>query len=229
MRNPNHKGRSPQEIISCDVYHDQAGYVYQGLSWIDYAKRETNILALRYAALSTRLSIESLIFEEIILCVGNELDRQDYGMCKGSKKKLYRIFKKLNPNYKKLVIFTDTLLSFIGSKNVIVISWDFDRLLADWDRSSNYLHWRGVKDETTDSIEWFHKGISVIDDALNYIWENLTKGYSAILRPASMTPEVLATWEEYKADRIDISSVERRLRLAQPILQERYNRTSQFT
>ena len=48
--------------------------IWQGLSWLDYAKRKTNIIALQYGALELRCGIEHLWFDMVVTSVGGELD-----------------------------------------------------------------------------------------------------------------------------------------------------------
>ena len=72
MSIPDYLNRTPNEILSEKVYFDSAGYAYRGLSWLDYSKKHTDVQALQFAALSTRFSIESIIFETIIISVGRD-------------------------------------------------------------------------------------------------------------------------------------------------------------
>lgn len=85
---PNVRNRTPAEIVMENVTFDSAGYVYRGLSWVDYAKRQTSVSALQYAALDVRQAIEQLFFEELVMSVGGKLAREEYETCKGNSTKL---------------------------------------------------------------------------------------------------------------------------------------------
>jgi len=103
MYAPNFANRSAAEIVMNDVTFDSAGYVYRGLSWLDFAKRHTSVCGLQYAALETRQAIEQLLFEELVMSVGGKLDRRDYEKCKGNSTKMTKIIRKLSPEYDRLV------------------------------------------------------------------------------------------------------------------------------
>jgi hypothetical protein len=60
---PPHENRTPEEIVWYDRTFESTWHFWQALSWIDYAKRKTNIAALQYAALELRSGIEQLWYE----------------------------------------------------------------------------------------------------------------------------------------------------------------------
>ena len=113
LKGPEYKGRTPEQIISERIHLDSVGYVYRALSWIDVAKHGRNVCALQYAAHDARQGIEQLLFEEIILSVGTQLDRREYEKCKGNSTKLHKIIRRLNPEYNKLGQFTQAIISIL--------------------------------------------------------------------------------------------------------------------
>src|SRR5437867_3850964 len=100
-RIPSHENRTPEEIVGYDRAFDPAWHFWQALSWIDYAKRKTNIAALQYAALELRFGIEHLWFDIIIVAVGGKLDIREYSRCKGNSTKMYKILDRLSPDHPK--------------------------------------------------------------------------------------------------------------------------------
>ena len=57
---PPHTNRPPEEIIEKDVHFSSGGYTFRALSWLDIAKKKSNVCALEYAALEIRQAIERI-------------------------------------------------------------------------------------------------------------------------------------------------------------------------
>lgn len=85
MMTPSFENREPAQIITERSYFESSGRIYKALSWLDYAKRANNISALEYAALETRLGIEQLLFEQLVVGVGSELEQKEYKKCKETR------------------------------------------------------------------------------------------------------------------------------------------------
>lgn len=85
---PNYTDRKPEKIITEINSFESSGRIFKALSWLDYAIKNKNVSALEYAALETRLGIEHLLFEQLVVGVGTELDHEEYKKCKGNAKKL---------------------------------------------------------------------------------------------------------------------------------------------
>lgn len=220
MQTPDFTNRQPLNIISEKLFFDSAGFVYRGLSWLDYTKRTGSITALLYCALETRLAIEHLLFEELIMSVGGQLDRKEYEKCKGSGTKLAKIIRRLSPDYRQLVIFTRTISSLIPNSPPL-IEWEHEKLLKYWGALSSFLHWAGEAKETVESSEWYMRGVETAEHAATYLWEKMSAGYSGVMMPEKMQPEIRQSWEDYKAGKIDLSSVRERASMALPVLSMR--------
>ena len=76
MLAPDFSNRQPFEIVSEKLFFDSAGFAYRRLSWLDYAKRTASVTTLLYSALEMRLAIEHLLFEELIMSVGGQLNKK---------------------------------------------------------------------------------------------------------------------------------------------------------
>ena len=222
LRGPNYKGRSPEKIISEKIYFDSVGYVYRALSWLDVAQRDNyNPCALQYAAHDTRQAIEQLLFEEIVLSVGTELDRKEYEKCKGNSTKLHKVIKRLNPDYEKLAEFTQAIVS-VEPHEPKLVRWDHNLLMKHWGKVSKYLHWSGEPAETVESEDWITEGIAAVNAAAIYIWDKNRSGYTGIMMPKGMQPEIKDCWERFRAGKDDIDAVKRIAHIALPILKKRY-------
>jgi hypothetical protein len=132
-----------------------------------------------------RLAIEHLLFEELIMSVGGQLDRKEYEKCKGRGIKLAKIIRKLSPDYRQLVIFTRTIFSLIPNSPPL-IEWEHEKLLKHWGTISSFLHWAGEAKETFESSQWFIKELETIESAATYLWEKMRSGYSGAMMPERM-------------------------------------------
>jgi len=220
LQGPEYKGRTPEQIISGRVYFDSVGYTYRALSWLDLVKRERNVCALQYAAHDARQAIEQLLFEEIVLSVGTQLDRKEYEKCKGNSTKFQKVIRRLNPAYNKLARFTQAIIS-IDPQSLPLIIWDHKVLIRHWGRISGYLHWAGEPAETVESDDWINEGIEAVEKAANHIWEKNEKGFTGIMMPQKMQPEIRDYWERFRADDVDLDSVKRVAKIALPVLHKR--------
>jgi hypothetical protein len=217
---PNFKGRSPDQIIGERVYFDSVGYTYRALSWLDISRKGRNVCALQYAAHDVRQGIEQLLFEELVMSVGTELDRKDYEKCKGSSTKLHKIIKRLSPNYSKLAQFTKEITK-VDPDSPLLVTWDHNFLMKSWGLTSNYLHWAGERAETVESENWFDTGVQAVENVANYIWEKSTCGYTGIMMPHKMEPEIQQLWYRFRDDQIDLEAVRRSANIAFPVLKDR--------
>ena len=193
------------------------------MSWLDYAKRNTSICAIHYAAFEARRAVEELLFEEIVVTVGKKLDRKRYSECRGSATKLKRVLKRLAPDYDKLQDFLEVLRS-TDEASVPITRWDHGILMKHWGKLSKYLHWNGGPEDTVDSVQWFVEALGTIEEAARYLWDGLTTGHSGIMPPERMQPEVRDTWEAFIAGEIDLAAVGRRMTIATPVLRDRIRR-----
>lgn len=219
-RGPEYKRRTADKIISDRVYFDSVGYTYRALSWLDLAKRERNVCALQYAAHDARQAIEHLLFEQIVLSVGTELDRKDYEKCKGNSTKLHKIIRRLNPDYEKLLLFTQAIAT-VDPQSPPIVTWDHKLLIRHWGSISSYLHWAGEPAETVESQDWIDTGIAAVEEAAKHLWEKNEAGFTGIMMPQKMQPEIKECWERFRAGKVDLDSIKRQAHLALPILRKR--------
>jgi hypothetical protein len=86
---PNHRGKSPEEIVEIEFY-DSASYLFRAMSWLDYHKRTRQFSSLLYACIEARQGFEYLLFELLIISTGANLLVEQYLNCVNEK----NIFKK---------------------------------------------------------------------------------------------------------------------------------------
>jgi hypothetical protein len=220
MHVPPHENRPPEQIVGGKRLFDSAWHFWQALSWIDYAKRNTSITALQYAAIELRLGIEHLWFDIIVTAVGGRLDISEYSRCKGDSTKMYKVLDRLSPDHAKLVRFTN-ISGSLNPSQPLLIEWDMPRLKRLHGETSQYLHFLGIPSETIDSPDWFVSALTLLETGVTYIWHHLTTARTGQLSIGSMPREVRDAWEAFRSGQIDEDSVRTRLQLAQPTLRKR--------
>lgn len=203
---PNYRNRSAAEIIIDKGRFESSGYIYRALSWADLAKRTKNRPAFQYAAHDARQGIEQLLFEEIVLSVGTKLDRKDYKKCVGNSTKLHKFINQLSPDREKLSLFVQAIFS-IGDRSIDFVFWDNKLLMKYWGKISDFLHWSGAIDETIEDWMWVEGGISIVEEACLYIWNNQTKKEDGFMMPSDMHPEIRCLWERFKNGEIGLEDV----------------------
>lgn len=217
MKTPEFKNRTPSQIINEMNLFESSGRAYKALSWLDYAKSNSNVSALEYAALEARLAIEQLLFEQIIISVGTELDISDYKKCNGNAKDLSRMIEKLTPHYEKLMDFTKAM----APTDLPITKWDNRALVKYHGKISNYLHWSGGLDVTVKSEKWLKCGISKVESAIGYIWHGLTTGNTGVMPVEKLEPELKELWLLFRNDKITITEVVQKAAEIEPVLQAR--------
>ena len=214
---PDFRGRTAHAIITENVRNESSGYVYRALSWLDLAKREKSSPAFQYGAHDARQGIEQLLFEELVLSTGANLDRSEFQKCLGNSTKLHATIKLLSPDREKLSLFVQTIMA-TGNEQIDLTVWDHKLLMKYWGAISNYLHWAGAIDETINNWDWVKSGIDKIEEACQYIWKNQTANETGFMLPADMHPEIAALWGRFKVGSIDIIEVKIACELLQPML-----------
>lgn len=217
MNIPEFKNRTPSQIINEMNHFESSGRAYKALSWLDYAKSNSNVSALEYAAFEARLAIEQLLFEQIIISVGTELDKSDYKKCNGNAKDLSRMIEKLTPHYEKLIDFTKTM----APADLPITKWDNRALVKYHGKISNYLHWSGGLDVTVKSEKWLKSGISELESAIGYVWHGLTTGSTGVMPIEKLEPEFQELWLLFLNDNITITEVVQKAADIEPVLQAR--------
>ncbi|WPC67346.1 hypothetical protein SBP18_02265 [Rhodoferax ferrireducens] len=217
MSIPSFTHRTPTEIVTETNLFESSGRAYKALSWLDFAKSNRNISALEYAALETRLAIEQLFFEQLVVGVGTRLEAREYKKCSGNANKLNEIIVRLIPRYERLVAFTKAM----APAGVPITEWDNRALIQQSGKVSAYLHWSGGLDVTIQSEKWYEKGIATVEAAANYIWAGLTTGNTGVLAIEKLEPEMRELWELYANNEITIESAVERAETLEPVLKAR--------
>ena len=153
MSPPSPIGKSAEEILDFSDYLDSVGYLFRAVAWLDYFKRSGQFPALLYASIEGRQGIEYLLFEQLIIGTGANLQQEEYERCLKNRTRLSKIIDQLIPDYAKLQEFTSVVVSLqSGTPNLV--HWNPKNLMKSWGELSNYLHWMGAKNRTTEVDNW---------------------------------------------------------------------------
>ncbi|MES9855409.1 MAG: hypothetical protein ABW166_02230 [Sedimenticola sp.] len=221
MHIPDHRNKSATDILAIMAPLDSATYFYLAICWFDLYTREGKFQVLLNAAISARMGIEYLLFEEVLLSCEDGLSEEEYKKCLKDSRKLEKVLNRLQPEYVKLKEFTQAFAK-LEPKAPILINWDIKALLKQWGVLSSILHWCGANIYTTMSDEWLSKTGVNIGGVIESLWNKKTSGQSGIMHVNDMKPDTKLIWEAFKAGKINSSSVIKRLEIMRPII-ERQN------
>lgn len=127
----------------------------------------------------------------------------------------------MSPDYERLQGFTKIIVS-LAPNFPKMIQWNPKKLLKAWGSISNYLHWCGSRNNTTELEEWrFNAGVKV-RGIIEPIWINITSGKSGIMHPNDMHPEIFELWLQYKNNTIDTEGIKIRMEILKPMLESKY-------
>lgn len=214
---PTYRNRTADEIAHQELFFDSAGYFYRSMSWLDRFSGNQHFTVLLYACIEGRMGIEHTIFEEVVLSTGTNLSRADYQRCLRSSQNLGKMLKQISPDYEKLQEFTQAV-SAVTPGTPPIIFWSLKQLQIAWGKLSEYVHWFGAQNETTDDPRWLvqvHQNVLAI---MEPIWKKLLSGENAIMHPDGMKPNTREIWEDFRSGKISIESVRSRLEIIRPMI-----------
>lgn len=216
--------KSADEILSLKHEFSSDWYIFQALSWFDYAKRKLSFSALSFCALEIRMGIEQLWFEILFLNLGGKVDTKNYKKCTNQAQNMYKLIHKLAPDYEKLVKFSKIALS-LDHNSPNIAEWDLKKLEKYHGLVSDYLHFKGIPNKLEDFNERYDIAVSKLGEILNYIEKVMKNSSTGVMNPNNMENEVNAIWLMYKNDEISDDVVRNQLKIIFPILHRRLIQT----
>lgn len=107
--------------------------------------------------------------------------------------------------------------------NFPITKWDNKKLNSYHGRVSQYLHWSGGLDITVQSEKWFQRGVDLVGEVANYMWNGLTAGSTAVMNLERLEPEMLELWELFSTGEISLETAVLRAEILEPLLLARFN------
>ncbi len=214
MNIPNYIGKEPAEIARFDSF-DSGNYIYRAMAWLDYHKRTNIFSSLLYACIEARQGIEYLLFEELVISTGANLSADDYKKCVSERNRFAKTIKQLSPDYEKLQLFTQILVSLDPTLPKLIY-WNHSNLMHAWGEVSTYLHWFGARSLTSEDPKWLSLATAKVEKVLKPIWEKLTSGQSGLMHSTDMSPIVREVWEQFRIGSIDRDAAKFRLIFLKP-------------
>lgn len=212
---PNYKNKSPLEIAEIDFF-DSASYFYRGMAWLDFHNRTRKFSSLLYACAEARHGIEYLLFEELVISTGANLSIDEYRKCVKERNRFTKTIKKLTPDYERIQEFTKIIVS-LEPTIPNLIYWDHHSLMKSWGTISNYLHWFGARNLTTENPTKLESYSKEIEKVLTPIWIKITSGQSGIMHPKDMAPIVKEVWDKFRNNEIDAKQAKFQLNYLKPL------------
>lgn len=159
-----------------------------------------------------------LWFEILVMSLGGEISEAEYARCCKESTTMYKLIDKLSPDYRKMMLFLQTMMSLEKNAPKIAV-WDITRLKQAHGKASAYLHFQGIPQHTIEAPSWLGEGISELEELANYIWTMLISGgRTGNMSPENMEPETHAIWEQFRSGAIDEAGAKTQLLIAKPIL-----------
>ncbi len=215
MNAPSHRGRTAEQILTENIYHDAQGFAFRAASWLDFVQRTKHFAAFQYACIDARLAIEHLIFEQLVITRGRSFTRDEYKRCLAKPRKLNNLIEKINPDYERLQTFTQ-IICLLDPRLPAVNKWDVKELMKFWGALSSYLHWKAAHSETTEDVNWQDSAIGQIADIIEPLWQKISSAQSGCIAVDSMRPAVRQIWEDFRKERINEQSARIRLTVIRP-------------
>lgn len=125
----------------------------------------------------------------------------------------------MTPDYELLQEFTK-ILSSVEPSFPKLIYFDNTQLMKTWGVLSQYLHWFGARNLTTENPAELDVIFNRIESELNPIWIQITSGQSAMIHSKDMVPVVHEIWEKFRTGRIDAEAAKFQLIYLKPITQK---------
>jgi hypothetical protein len=96
--------------------------------------------------------------------------------------------------------------------------------MKSWGTLSQYLHWFGAKNETTEVASWRATAYDDVRQVLHPLWQKICSGQPGFMHPDNAVPEVRQLWLDFRDRKIDLEAAKIRLDLMKPVLSTKYAR-----
>jgi hypothetical protein len=193
-------------------------YLFRSMAWIDYHKRNRSYPPLLYACVEARQGIEYILFDILVVSTGGNITIDDYKKCIKNNK-FVKTIKKLSPNYERLQKFTKVITS-IQNEPPNLIYWEVNELIKVWQFLSTYLHWFGVRSDSTENHQKLDTIFNELQSKIVPLWDKYCSGDLGLMRVDGMHPKVFQIWKNYSSDIIDIDTVKLELSVLKLILEK---------
>jgi len=217
------------KVIIKEKRHTGADYhAYVGRAWRLIGNPNKLHAPLAYAAFEFRIAMERSLLELLYLIKKQRLTekemKNDFGQV---VKALYKSQSRTGDGKEKLgrrIKFNSIYCKYIPApyrppKNIANI--DIDKINNFWTFLSQYCHRQLNEKNTWSNKEWLIKGYDIAKNVEDYIWEIMVKSSIGWIELCSLPKQIEEQAIEYIDGVIDESSLESRLRIILPVLEEK--------
>ena len=203
--------------VTSDWYFDQA------VALVAFALQHDSATALVYAALEARNALERFVIEMSLLATGGHLSEAQIRTAQ-HRDGAFQLLDQAMNNYRRHLQFTNLTLEVDGAPFRVAVPnvGQFRRFRTDL---GGYCHFQLDPDATVNHPQkkWFIAGTTRVQKALDML-RNLRSQVNGVIHPDSMQAEVREIFQAFVAGQIDTPTARLRLRLMQPVLEERFRR-----
>jgi hypothetical protein len=203
--------------VTSDWYFDQAEAL------LEFALQRDSATALVYAALEARNALERFVLEMSLMATGGHLSEAQTRTAQ-RRDGAFQLLDQAMSNYRRHLQFTNLTLEVGGDPFRVATPnvGRFRRLRTDL---SDYCHFQLDPAATVNHPQhsWFIEGTTRVQAALDML-RNLRSQVNGVIQPDSMQAEVREVFQAFVAGQIDTPTARLRLRLIQPVLEERLRR-----
>jgi hypothetical protein len=203
--------------VTSDWYFDQAATL------LAFALQHDSATALVYAALEARNALERFVLEMSLLATGGHLSEAQIHTAQ-RRDGAFQLLDQAMSNYRRHLQFTNLTLEVGGDPFRVAVPnvGQFRRLRTDL---SDYCHFQLDPTATVNHPQnrWFITGTTRVQKTLDML-RDLRSQVNGVIQPNSMPAEVREVFQAFVAGQIDTPTARLRLRLMQPVLEERLRR-----
>jgi len=171
---------------------------------IDSFEKTGNVYFLLYSALDTRLCIERILFEYLILIKTQDLPARLERLYSASD--LKKAILKEEPVFFKKLEFLNLFVKFLPYEQEIIIP-DLELLSQTYGRTNDYLHCPKRPAKTWQNIDWWGPLESSLKQAIPHLLQIL----SGLMGHIDLNPKGMALFEQFASGEITSDEVTKKL------------------
>ncbi len=213
--------KNKRDTVQSD-YHARVGR-----EWRILGESQQLHAPLSYSAFEFRIAMERCLLELLYLVNNKKLSDKElkYDIAQ-IKRALYKNQGSANTGKNKLAkrmkfnsIYQKNVGSQMGWPNNPIAIVDVDKVVRFWNKLSKYCHRQLNADSTWGNPRWVKNGYLLLNEIESYIWEIMVNRSVGWLEPDSLPLEIQNLASDYVEEKIDESSLDMRLRIILPTLQ----------
>jgi hypothetical protein len=202
-------------LVTADWHFRQAD------DWLDYGNARFLDTPLIYACLETRLAIERVALELLVLLSEQQLPSTQEERCRERIQDARKLIEEIEPDYRKRMRFTSIVMEQIGGPPIAEI--DMEKLKQWWLDLSKYIHGqvRPEQSYASPDRQFQKEGYALVREILGTCKEWFIRQNMGVLDVKDMQPEITEIYQKFQSGELNEAVVARLVQLARPVLESR--------